>query len=100
MGNDKYSKRYLYLLKEQCLLTELNIFPTNNNNNNNNNNDNNNSKNNIINNNNGDNNNNNFLIILILTIIHFVENQSVDTKVIKNKKILYTNYNNFIVHLH
>ena len=34
-------------------------------------------------------------------IIHFIENQSVHTKDIKNIKIFYSNYiNNFIVHLH
>ena len=43
------------------------------------------------------------IIIIIIKInnIHFIENQSVNTKVIKNIKIFYFNYNDkFIIHLH
>ena len=50
MGLDKYSKRYLYLLKKQGFLTELYIFSTDKTN------ENNNDTNNTTNNNKGDNN--------------------------------------------
>ena len=56
IGLDKYSKRFLYLLKKQCFLTELYIFPTDKTNDNNNDINNNNNNNNI----NGDNNYNFF----------------------------------------